>query len=63
MAIKSEDIRVKVKYPQESYWQEEIETTIAKWILDMQIELYGEVVLSEVYPLWIKSKEKLSKNT
>ena len=57
MAIKSEDIKVKVNYPKESCWQEEIESVTARWILERQIELYGEEILSIVYPIWIKSKE------
>lgn len=62
MAIKSEDIKVRVNYPKEICWQEEIETIKARWILERQIELYGEEILNMVYPLWIKSKEiKLNK--
>ena len=57
MAIKLEDIKVQVNYPKEVYWQEEIETVMARWILERQIEIYGEEILNMVYPLWIKSKE------
>ena len=57
MAIKSEDIKVQVNYPKELFLQEEIETIKARWIIERQIELYGEEILNIVYPLWIKSKE------
>lgn len=57
MAIKLEDIKVQVNYPKEVYWQEEIETVMARWILERQIEIYGEEILNIIYPIWIKMKE------
>ncbi|MGL4913449.1 MAG: hypothetical protein ACRC3Y_13580 [Romboutsia sp.] len=62
MATKAEDIKVKVNYPEESSLQEEIGSIMAKWILNQQIELYGEENLKQVYPLWIKSKEATLNN-
>lgn len=62
MAIKLEDIKVKVNYPKESSCKEEIETIKARWILERQIELYGEELLNIAYPLWIKSKESKVKD-
>ena len=57
MGIKQEDIKVQVNYPEDAYWQEEIETIKARWILERQIELYGEEILNIVYPVWVKMKE------
>ncbi|CZR97304.1 hypothetical protein CDFC105_70314 [Clostridioides difficile] len=57
MGIRTEDIKVRVNYPQQCYWEEEIETIKSKWILDQQLEMYGEENLLEVYPIWIRIKE------
>nr|WP_302416633.1 hypothetical protein [uncultured Romboutsia sp.] len=57
MAIKSEDIKVTINYPEQLYFHEEIESIKARWIFERQMELYGEEILNIVYPLWIKSKE------
>ncbi|MBO3444951.1 hypothetical protein [Clostridium sp. CCUG 7971] len=57
MRISSEDIKVKVNYPEDSYWNDEIESIKAKWILDQQLELYGEENLVLAYQIWISIKE------
>ena len=57
MRISSEDIKVIVNYPEEYDLNEEIENIKAKWILDQQIETYGEDNISRIYPIWIKIKE------
>lgn len=61
MRISSEDIKVIVNYPEEYDLNEEIENIKAKWILDQQIETYGEDNISRIYPIWIKIKEIESK--
>lgn len=63
MAVKAEDIKVIVNYPEELYLQEEIENLKSKWIFDRQIELYGEENLKIVYPLWIKLNETKLKDS
>lgn len=63
MAVKAEDIKVIVNYPEELYLQEEIENLKSKWIFDRQIELYGEENLNIVYPLWIKLNETKLKDS
>ena len=42
MRISSNDIKVEVNYPEQYEWDEEIKSTISKWILERQIEKYGE---------------------
>ncbi|MEG2787541.1 MAG: hypothetical protein RR942_06935 [Romboutsia sp.] len=61
MSINSCDIKVEVNYPNQDYWSKEIESIKAKWILEQQIELYGEINLSISYPIWIRIKELESK--
>ena len=63
MAVKAEDIKVIVNYPEELYLQEEIENLKSKWIFDRQIELYGEENLNIVYPLCIKLNETKLKDS
>ena len=63
MAVKAEDIKVIVNYPEELYLQEEIENLKSKWIFDRQTELYGEENLNIVYPLWIKLNETKLKDS
>ena len=58
------DIKVKVNYPQDEYWINEIETSIARWILNQQIQNIGEEDLKVVYPIWIRAKEiEINKGT
>lgn len=61
MRIRSEDIKVIENYPEEYDLKEEIENIKAKWILEQQIEMYGEDNISIIYPIWIKIKEIESK--
>lgn len=61
MRISSDDIKIQINYPEEYYWDEEIESIKAKWILERQIEVYGEENLSILYPIWISIKEIESK--
>lgn len=61
MRISSKDIKVEVNYPEGYDWNEEIEGIKAKWILKQQIEQYGYVSLSIIYPIWIRIKEIESK--
>lgn len=57
MRISSDDIKVQINYPEEYRCNEEIESIKAKWILNQQLELYGEENLLQVYPIWIRIKE------
>ena len=56
MRISSSDIKVNVNYPEQYEWDEEIKSTIAKWILNQQIEKYGEENVREAYNIWINDK-------
>lgn len=56
MSISSDDIKVKRNYPGEPCLIEEIESLKAKWILDQQVEKYGEKIIDEVYQIWIRIK-------
>ena len=58
MAIKPEDIKITINYSNDIYLDELVDGIIAEWILDRQIELYGEEALRVAYPLWIKYKER-----
>lgn len=53
MRISSSDIKVKINYPERCEWDEKIQSTIAKWILDQQINKYGEENLNMAYNIWI----------
>lgn len=57
MSISSSDITVKINYPEQCEWDEKIQSTIAKWILDRQIENYGYENLELGYDIWIYIKE------
>lgn len=54
---KEDNIKVIVEYPDDPEMVEEIERRKAKWILDRQIEKYGEEAISVAYPIWIRTKE------
>ena len=57
MSISSSDITVKINYPEQCEWDEKIQSTISKWILDRQIENYGYENVGVAYKIWIYSKE------
>lgn len=57
MSISSSDITVKINYPEQCEWDEKIQSTIAKWILDRQIENYGYENIGIAYNVWIESKD------
>lgn len=57
MRISSSDIKIKINYPEQCKWDEEIQSTIAKWILNQQIDRYGEEILKLAYPIWIEHKD------
>lgn len=57
MRIKSEDIKVKINYPENSYYDENIVNKITEWILNQQIDVYGKENLLVAYPIWIRIKE------
>lgn len=61
MSISSSDITVKINYPEQCEWDEKIQSTISKWILDRQIEHYGYENIGIAYNVWITSKEIESK--
>ena len=61
MRISSSDITVNKNYPEQYEWDEKIQSTIAKWILDRQIENYGHENVRVSYKTWISCEEIESK--
>ena len=61
MRISSSDITVNINYPEQYEWDEKIQSTIAKWILDRQIENYGHENVRVSYKTWISCEEIESK--
>ena len=61
MRISSSDIKVKINYPEQCEWDEKIQSTISKWILDRQIENYGYENVRVAYKTWISYEEIESK--
>lgn len=51
MRISSSDIKVKINYPEQCEWDEKIQSTISKWILDRLIENYGYENLGVAYKI------------
>lgn len=58
--IKYNDIKIKVNYPEDKCWNEEIENRIAKWIFERQLDQYENIY--DIYPIWIEIKGKESSN-
>lgn len=63
MRISSNDIKVEVNYPEQYEWDEEIKSTISKWILNQQIDKYGEENLKMAYDIWLSMMEDEIKNS
>ena len=61
MSISSSDITVKINYPEQCEWDEKIQSTIAKWILDRQIDNYGYENIVIAYNIWVESNKIESK--
>ena len=64
MRISSSDIKVKVNYPEQYECDEDIKRTISKWILDQQVEKYGEknLKIEEMKTKWKELKSKAVRN-
>ena len=58
MAVKKDDIKVIINYPKDVYAKDKMDNIIAKWIFDLQTELYGKEHLDIAYPLLIKENKK-----
>lgn len=57
MRISSSDIKVKINYPEQYERDEEIQSIISRWILEQQINRYGEENLKVAYDIWLTMKE------
>lgn len=57
MRISSSDIKVEINYPEQYEKDEDIKSTISKWILEQQIDKYGEENLKMAYDIWLTMNE------
>lgn len=53
MRISSSDIKVEINYPEQYEKDEDIKSTISKWILEQQIYKYGKENLKMAYNIWL----------